>query len=113
MIYAALLIQQAHGVTEAHFGIFALLAFLLYYRDWRPIVLAAGLIAIHHAGFYLLQVQGVPVFVFQHSHMPIMVVIHAAYVVFESLILVLLSVKLRMETKAASVLASLGKQTSQ
>ena len=112
MLYAALLIQQAHGLVETHFGIFALLAFLLYYRDWRPIVLAAAVIAVHHAGFYYLQAQGVPVYVFQHTHMPVMVVVHAAYVVFESLILVLLAVKLHQETVEAAALASLGDENT-
>jgi methyl-accepting chemotaxis protein len=112
MIYSALLIHQAHGMTETHFGIFALLAFLLYYRDWRPIVVAAALIAVHHVSFYLLQVNGAPVFVFQHTHMPIMVVIHAAYVVFESAILILMAVKLKQETEQTAILASLGADTN-
>ncbi|HEY9126402.1 MAG TPA: methyl-accepting chemotaxis protein, partial [Acidobacteriaceae bacterium] len=112
MAYSALLIQQAHGLVETHFGIFALLAFLLYYRDWRPIVVAAAVIAIHHLGFYLLQVQGVPVYVFQHTHMPVMVLVHAAYVVFESLILVLMATKLHQETLEAAALASLGDENT-
>jgi methyl-accepting chemotaxis protein len=33
MIYSALFIEQTHGMLEAHFSIFILLAFLLYYRD--------------------------------------------------------------------------------
>src|SRR5690606_30570852 len=32
MVFAALTIQQSRGMMEAHFGIFVLLAFLLYYR---------------------------------------------------------------------------------
>ncbi len=108
MLYAALLIHQAHGLVETHFGIFALLAFLLYYRDWRPIVVAAAVIAVHHVGFYYLQSSGVPVYVFQHTHMPIMVVVHASYVVAETLILVLMSVKLHQETLEATTLATLG-----
>jgi hypothetical protein len=43
MVFSALTIQQSQGMIESHFGIFTLLAFLLYYRDWRPIVAAAGL----------------------------------------------------------------------
>jgi len=108
MVYAALLIHQAHGLVETHFGIFVLLAFLLYYRDWRPLVLAAAVIAVHHAGFYYLQMSGVPVYVFQHAHMPVMVLVHAAYVVFETAVLVLMAVKLNQETQEAAILASLG-----
>ena len=112
MAYSALFIQQAHGLVETHFGIFVLLAFLLYYRDWRPIVLAAAVIAVHHLGFYLLQTQGIPVYVFEHTHMPVMVLVHAAYVVFESLILVLMAVKLHQETLEAAALASLGEENT-
>ncbi len=108
MVYSALLIHQAHGVTETHFGIFVLLAFLLYYRDWRPVVLAAALIAIHHLSFYYMQVNGVPVYVFQHSHMVVMVLIHAAYVVVETAVLVLMAIRLREETGQAATLAALG-----
>ena len=108
MVYAALLIQQAQGMTETHFGIFVLLAFLLYYRDWRPIVVAAALIAVHHLGFYYLQVNGAPVYVFQHTHMVAMVAIHAAYVVVEAAVLVLMSLKLHQEMEEASTLAALG-----
>jgi hypothetical protein len=45
MILSALLIPQMHGMIEMHFGIFSLLAFLLYYRDWKPLVMAAGVTA--------------------------------------------------------------------
>ena len=111
MMYSAFLIHQAHGATETHFGIFTLLAFLLYYRDWRPVVLAAAVIAIHHAGFYLLQTEGVPVYVFEHAHMPIMVVVHAAYVVFETVVLAVMAMKLQREAVQAATLASLGERS--
>jgi Na+/pantothenate symporter len=42
MVMAALHINQAQGVIESHFGIFALLAVLTFYRDWLPILLAAS-----------------------------------------------------------------------
>jgi len=47
MVMAALHINQAQGVIEAHFGIFALLAVLPFYRDWLPILVAALTIAVH------------------------------------------------------------------
>ena len=58
MLFAALNIHQGDGLTELHFGIFVYLAFLLGYRDWRPIVLAALVIALHHLGFNYLQLWG-------------------------------------------------------
>lgn len=50
MVFSALFIQQTKGMNEAHFAIFILLAFLLYYRDWKPIFAAALVIAVHHVG---------------------------------------------------------------
>lgn len=64
MVFSALLIQQTHGTIEAHFGIFALLAFILLYCDWRPSIAAATLIAVHHLSFAWLQATGAGVYVF-------------------------------------------------
>lgn len=83
MVFSGLTIHQAHGMVETHFGIFALLAFLLYYRDWMPIVIAAGVIAVHHLLFNQLQQAGYPIFVFPTADGLHMVLVHAAYVVFE------------------------------
>jgi hypothetical protein len=49
---------------RAHFGIFVLLAFLVLYCDWRPLVAAAALIAVHHLSFAWLQATGAGVYVF-------------------------------------------------
>ena len=51
----ALHIQLAHGELDYHFGVFVTLALLLVYLDWRPIVFAAGLFAVHHVMFDRLQ----------------------------------------------------------
>ena len=90
MIFSALYIQQAHGMTEMHFHVFCALAFLLAYRDWRAIVAAAGAIAFHHLAFTLLQTLKVPVFIFTTDIVTpwLLTLIHAAFVVFESSILV-------------------------
>ena len=87
MAFSALVIHQAHGMIEMHFGIFVLLAFLLYYRDWLTILVAAGVIAVHHLAFYLFQVWGMGVFLFPEVNGIELVLIHAAYVVFETAIL--------------------------
>ena len=55
MVFTALNIHQAYGMVEMHFGVFVLLAFLLCYRDWRPIVLAAAIVAVHHFTFNFFQ----------------------------------------------------------
>jgi len=93
MIFSALEIHQAHGVTELHFGIFVLLAFLLYYRDWIVVIAAAAIIAVHHLLFNYLQGEGYPVYVFSSGPSLTMVFTHAAYVVFESALLVYMSIQ--------------------
>lgn len=90
MIMAALHIHQGHGLIEIHFGIFVFLAILLYYRDWRVIALAATVILVHHLSFNFLQAQGVGVWLFPEASFS-MVVVHGAYVVFETLVLVILA----------------------
>jgi methyl-accepting chemotaxis protein len=95
MIFSALLIQQTKGMIEAHFGIFVLLAFLVLYCDWIPLVAAAGLIAVHHLLFFFLQSGGAGVYVFpEPDHLP-RVIIHALYVVFETGVLVYIAAILK------------------
>ena len=91
MLLAAVHIQQSHGTIEMHFGVFVLLAVLLYYRDWVPILVAAAVIAVHHVVFFLLQQSGTSIFlVGADAGWPI-VLIHAGYVVVETLILIILA----------------------
>ena len=97
MVMAALHINQAQGVIESHFGIFALLAVLTFYRDWLPILVAAATIAVHHVVFHALQNQGVPVFVMEHHGGWTMVFVHAFYVVMETVALLYLAVHSQAE----------------
>lgn len=93
MVFSALEIHQTHGMIEMHFGIFVLLAFLLYYRDWLVILVAAGVIAIHHVLFNYLQAEGYPVYLFNHGTSWLMVFTHAAYVVFQSALLIYMAMQ--------------------
>ncbi len=97
MVMAALHFNQAQGVIEAHFGIFALLAVLTFYRDWLPILVAALTIAVHHVVFHALQHQGFPVFVMEHHGGWTMVFVHAFYVVMETVALLYLAVHSQAE----------------
>ncbi|MBI3771634.1 MAG: methyl-accepting chemotaxis protein [Gammaproteobacteria bacterium] len=97
MVMSALTIHQAHGMVELHFGIFALLAFLLYYRDWLPIVIAAAVIAVHHIAFNFFQEWNYGVFIFENRTGIHIVLIHAAYVVFEVAVLVYMAIQLHRE----------------
>jgi len=98
MIFCAQHIQQGHGVVEFHFGIFVLLALLLYYRDWLPPVVAAGVVSVHHLGFYYLQSKGQPVFMLSPENQSwSLVFLHAAYVVFETSIVVWMAIDSKRE----------------
>lgn len=99
MVLTALHIHQGRGMIELHFAIFGLLAFLLYYRDWAPIVAASGVTAVHHILFDYLNRSGYPIYVFADNTGFHMVLIHAAYVVFESSILCYMAVSTYKEAR--------------
>jgi methyl-accepting chemotaxis protein len=112
MIFSALLIHQVKGQIEAHFGIFALLAFLLLYCDWKPLVAAAGLIAVHHLSFAYLQSGGAAVYVFPEPDGVMRVLVHALYVVLETGVLIFMSRVLRqMVHEGMTVSAFAGRVT--
>lgn len=101
MSYSALFIHLAHGMIELHFHIFASLAFLLAYRDWRVPVAAAVFVAVHHVAFHFMQVAGWPVYLLNHTtggHA--IVVVHALFVVFETGVLVFLARNLEAEARS-------------
>jgi len=97
MAFSGLLIDQAHGLIETHFSIFALLAFLLYYRDWRTLVVAALSIFTHHTIFCNLEMHGYGVYVFPPGEPCHMVWMHVAYVLLETIVLIYLSEAIRGE----------------
>ncbi len=109
MVFAALQIHQAHGMIEMHFMVFGLLAFLLFYRDWIPLIVGAGVIAVHHLAFNYLQMLGYPVYVFSYGTGLHIVLIHAAYVVFETAILVYMSRIFRKEALESQELIEIGR----
>src|SRR5271165_253214 len=108
MAFSALVIHQTHGMIEMHFAIFGLLAFLLFYRDWAPIVVAALLIAVHHLAFHFLQTQGAPVFVFPHPCGIAIVFVHAAFVIFETILLTYMAILGKQEALDAQEVIDLG-----
>lgn len=107
MVFSALMIHQARGMIEFHFAIFCFLAFLLYYRDWKPIVLAAAVIAVHHVSFYFMQQNQLPVFAYPSTGNFWIVLVHAAFVVAETAVLLLFARRMRSETMEAAVVAML------
>ena len=99
MIFTGLHIHQVHGMIEMHFGFFVLLAFLLFYRDWVPLVVAVGVVAVHHFAFDFLQRSGAPVWVFAANTGFSIVLIHAAYAIFETGLLIVMAVRLRPKSR--------------
>jgi methyl-accepting chemotaxis protein len=83
MAFAALHIELTSGMTEMHFGVFVLLSLLLAYRDWRPILCAAMVIAVHHVLFNYLQQWGYGIFCFTAPSLGT-VLLHAGYVVVQA-----------------------------
>jgi methyl-accepting chemotaxis protein len=99
MGYSALLIHESGGVIEVHFHIFAGLAFLLVYRDWRVPVFAAAVVAVHHLALDTFQDTHHQVIHLLPAgrHGLSIVLLHAVFVVFEAVVLVFLSVTLERE----------------
>ena len=62
-LFAALHIQQTFGLTELHFEIFVMLAFLSCYRDWQVILTSVLFVAVHHVVFYIVQMQSAGLYV--------------------------------------------------
>jgi methyl-accepting chemotaxis protein len=80
MAMVALHIQLGRGVMEYHFGVFVVLAVVLVYRDARPLLLAAALIAVHHIGFDRALAAGLGLYCLSEPDFG-RIVIHALYVV--------------------------------
>lgn len=102
MLMSMVLIMQQMGRLEMHFHIFSALAFLIIWRDWRVLVIAAGVIAVHHATSVPIQQAGstfggVPYVVFgQTCDWPTFFV-HAAFVIVETCILTFFCMRLQSQ----------------
>jgi methyl-accepting chemotaxis protein len=102
----ALHIQLAKGELEYHFGVFVTLALLLMYLDWRPIVLAAVLFAVHHLLFDRLQAAG---FGFYCMTEPSFwrVMLHATYVAIQTSLEVVLAVSMARTVREGAELSQI------
>lgn len=106
MVMAILHINQSQGTVEMHFSIFVLLAVLIYYRDWLPIVVAAVVIALHHLLFFYLQSRAVGFWLAAEATWTL-VFVHAGYVVAETAVLVYLARESYRDARDGEMLASL------
>jgi methyl-accepting chemotaxis protein len=99
-------IQLSMGSIEYHFGVFVLLAFLLVYRDWRPVVGAAALFAVHHIAFDRLQLAGMPLYCLSEPDFG-RILLHASYVVVQTAVEVGIAMRMRTDAFASAELEAL------
>ncbi|TLX47990.1 chemotaxis protein [Pseudoalteromonas phenolica] len=106
-VFAALHIQQTMGLTELHFEIFVMLAFLSFYRDWKVILASVGFVAVHHILFFAMQIQDSGVFIFEEGHLLFYILmIHALFAVVEAGVLMYVAKHSHREAVAAHDLSS-------
>lgn len=106
MLFSAIMIQAQMGRIEMHFHIFSALALVIIYRDWLPVIVAAGVIAVHHlllTGLQMADAQagGMPLTIFNHGCSWGVAFLHAAFVVFEAGILVYFARQMEAERNRA------------
>jgi hypothetical protein len=102
--FSALLIHSGRGMIEMHFHVFVSIAALVTLADWVVVASAAATIAVHHVLFYLL----LPASVFNYAAGLGIVVVHAAFVVLETVPACLVSARFRRLLQAqGSVLQTL------
>jgi methyl-accepting chemotaxis protein len=77
--------------VEMHFYYFAVLAMLSGFCDWRVLIAAAGLIAVHHAGLNIL----LPDAIYSGGTNYLRVAVHAVAVVIETAMLVFIGTTIR------------------
>lgn len=104
MLFSAIMIQAQMGRIEMHFHIFAAMALVIIYRDWLPVVVAAGTIAVHHLALTGLQLSGaslgnMALMIFNYDCSWSIAFLHAAFVVFEATILVFFAIRMGAEQK--------------
>ncbi len=103
MAMVALVIHAARGQTEAHFAVFAFLAVTVVYRSPWPVLAGAATIAVHHLSFNYFQQWGWGPVCFTQPGLG-RVLEHAAYVVAEAGVLVVLARRMHAEFAAGEEL---------
>jgi methyl-accepting chemotaxis protein len=104
MAMVGLLIHAARGHNEAHFAVFAFLACTMVYRHWGSVVAGAATIAVHHLSFNYMQQWAWGPICFTEPGLG-RVIEHAAYVIAESALLILLALRARADFAAGHELA--------
>ena len=119
MIFSAIFIAQQFGESEMHFHVFVSLAFLLLYKNWKPIVFASISIITQHIIFYYFQVYnvqlfGTPLAFFRNYAYGLEIVFwHAFWVIFEAGILIYIGKKSQDQIEFNRVLMQKQAETSE
>ena len=92
LTFSIIMIQQSAGRIEMHFHIFGALSFLVIYKDHRVITRGALFIILHHLFFNFLQdfnvsIFSTPIVIFNYGCGIDIVLLHAAFVIFEWFVL--------------------------
>ncbi len=98
--YSGLMIHLGRGMIEMHFHIFAILAALAGLGRVTPILVAAATAALHHVLFWLY----FPSSVFNYDASFQTVLIHASFVVGETIVLVAAAIRYRAFIQIQSVI---------
>lgn len=106
MLMVALNIQLSMGMPEMHFAVFVFLAFLLAYRDWRPVLAGALTIAVHHVVFDRLQAAGLPVYCLSAPNFG-QIVVHAVFVVVQTGVELVMAVRMERDARESAELRAL------
>jgi methyl-accepting chemotaxis protein len=107
--FTALFIHLSGGAIEAHFHIFGVLCWLALYHDWDILVVSAAAVAVHHlTGNYLF-----PQSVFHYGSNLIMVVVHAAGLIFATVGICWQAIESRRLVAAAELARGASEQAAQ
>jgi methyl-accepting chemotaxis protein len=96
MFLSAVLIHTAKGAAESHFHVFVILSVLIVLADVPALLIAAGVVVVHHVAFFFLW----PASVFDFAAGFSMILIHAVFVVGELIPACLLARQLLASTLA-------------
>ncbi len=104
-LLAALHIQQTMGMTEMHFQVFVLLAFLSFYRDWKVIITGTLVIAVHHILGFIMQHLDGSIIVFEDAKPAfIILLIHASFAILECVLLAFMAKQAASEHAVAALM---------
>jgi len=99
MLDSGVLIHFGNGLIELHFHVFVGLALLIFYYDWLPLVIAAATIAVHH----LILDEILPTAVFQNGQNRWIVVLHATFVIIQTIGCVIVAERIRRTANSVRV----------